>query len=91
MKEVKGHLVVEADKCRGCHSCQLACSMSKTGSYSLKDSCIRMSRDVKKEDTHPIIDTMCCDLCNGDPACVEACPYDALFFEESTPKVTVVR
>lgn len=75
-----GYLVVRTELCRGCRSCQLACSFAREGEFNPSRSCIVLDRDVQTERTAPMIRALCCDLCGGRPACVEACKYGALAF-----------
>lgn len=72
------HLIISPIKCRGCRSCQLACSFIKTEEFNPAKSMIRMERDVETGHTAPMILPLGCDLCNGDPACLKACTYGAL-------------
>jgi len=76
-----GHLVVWPERCRGCQSCQLACSFAKAGVFNPARSMIVMERDVETEHTAPLFKPIGCDLCGGDPACVKACKYKAITYE----------
>lgn len=76
-----GRLVIRPEECRGCRSCQLACSFVKTTQYNPSLSCIDLERDLRTEKTSPLIRTMCCDLCDGQPACADACTYGAISYE----------
>jgi len=76
-----GRLIVHPERCRGCRSCQLACSFAKTAEYNPTHSCITLERDLRFEKTAPLIQSLCCDFCLGAPACVEACSYDVFEFE----------
>lgn len=91
MEKIQGQLKISPANCRGCHSCQLACSSAHGKQFSPSESYIRISRDVETTDTAPIIDTLRCDLCGGEPACAEACPYGAIEFNKSTPRITIMR
>jgi Fe-S-cluster-containing dehydrogenase component len=71
-------IVVDARKCRGCRSCQLACSYSRHGVFNPDKSVIVLERDIETGHTAPMIQPIGCDLCGGDPACLKACPYEAL-------------
>jgi len=88
MEHGPGRLVVWASRCRGCRSCQLACSFHRTGGYNPAQSCIELERDLATEKTAPMIRVLTCDLCGGRPACVEACTYGALTYEPS-PRIEV--
>lgn len=81
MENVSGRLIISAPKCRGCLSCQLACSFVKYKLFNPLKSHIRIERDVETEDTYPVIDSEC-DLCGGNPVCAEVCPYGAIEFEK---------
>lgn len=86
-----GRLVIFPARCRGCRSCQLACSFVRTGVYNPSQSCIELERDLRTEKTAPMIQALACDLCGGQPACVEACAYDALTFEPEAQTGVEVR
>lgn len=76
-----GRLVVRPEECRGCRSCQLACSFARIGEYNPSRSCIELERDLLTEKTAPMVRTLCCDLCEGRPACADACTYGAITYE----------
>ena len=71
-------LLINARNCRGCRSCQLACSFSKAGVFNPAKSMIRLERDIEAGHTAPMICPIGCDLCEGDPVCVRACTYGAI-------------
>ncbi|MCD6535657.1 MAG: hypothetical protein J7K49_01320 [Thaumarchaeota archaeon] len=79
-KTIQMRLKVLPENCRGCLACQLACSFRRHGVFNPVKSCIKIVRNVETEDTYPEIDEDCCNFCHGNPACVEACPYDAILF-----------
>jgi len=60
--EQTGIIRVEEEKCKGCDWCIQACPHGGITIYS---------------DTHARI-AVACDLCNGEPKCVEFCPEEAL-------------
>jgi len=76
-----GKLVIWPDRCRGCRSCQLACSFARTKEFNPSESCITLERDVATERTAPTIQALCCNLCGGSPACAAACTYSAITYE----------
>ena len=92
VKEVPGTLVIQADRCRGCRSCQLACSFAKSGVFNPAKAMIVMERDLELDHAAPMIRPIGCDLCGGDPACAKACKYGAIVYErDGTQSKIVVR
>jgi len=83
-------LYINAGKCRGCRSCQLACSFTRAGVFNPEKSVIRMNRDVQTGHTAPVIMPLDCDFCEGDPACLKVCPYNAISLKELKNKNTIV-
>lgn len=79
-----GRLEIWPERCRGCRSCQLACSFARSSEYNPSLSCIDLERDLRTEKTAPGISTLCCDLCGGQPACAAACTYGAIVFEAAS-------
>ena len=77
-----GRLVIRPERCRGCRSCQLACSFARTGECNPSRSCIELERDIATEKTAPLIRNLLCDFCHGRPACADACTYGAIVFED---------
>lgn len=76
MAASEGYLVVDVEKCQGCISCMLACSLVHEGSQNpslsriqiLQDSFGKFPEDLTIEQ---------CRQCEA-PECVEACPENAL-------------
>jgi len=85
-----GKLVVLAQNCRGCRSCQLACSFEKTGAFNPGRSMIVMERDLSGGRVAPMIKPIGCDLCGGDPACAKACKYGAITYEKGPSEDKIV-
>ncbi|MBT3178205.1 MAG: 4Fe-4S dicluster domain-containing protein [Desulfobacula sp.] len=71
-----GYLVVDVQKCQGCISCMLACSLVHEGAESLSYSRIQILQDSfgKFPDDLTIEQCRQCEA----PACVESCPEGAL-------------
>ena len=85
-KTIRMQLKIIPENCRGCLSCQLACSFSRFNVFNPAKSCIRIVRDIETEGTHPEINPDCCNFCYGNPACVEACPYGVIIFAPAEVK-----
>lgn len=91
IKTTTGRLIVWVDRCRGCRSCQLACSFTRRGEFNPSRSCITLDRDLETERTAPMIKPLCCDLCEGEPACVDACKYGVIEFQPASERLIDVR
>jgi Fe-S-cluster-containing dehydrogenase component len=77
--QVGGTVVINDDTCIGCATCASSCPYSNIRMAEINDR-----RGVALIDTdsgRPILKATKCDLCStnpGGPACVRACPHDAL-------------
>ncbi len=71
-------ILVDATKCTGCKSCELICSLEHTGAFNPGKSRIR----VIDFDYLGYSDPVLCVQCQA-PACVAACPVEALTQTES--------
>jgi protein NrfC len=71
-----GYLLVDIEKCQGCTSCMLACSLVHEGVESLSLSRIQILQDSFVS----FPDDLTIEQCRQcvDPACVKACPTGAL-------------
>lgn len=65
---VRWVLAVSPDKCVGCRTCEIACSMAKTGECNPEKSRIRVINLEKEGFSMPIV----CRHC-GKPPCMDAC------------------
>jgi carbon-monoxide dehydrogenase iron sulfur subunit len=73
----------DLEKCTGCSVCEYACSMVKEKTYNPTKSRIRAIR------LGPLVNlAITCRHCE-DPACVTACPKEALSQEEKTGVIMV--
>jgi len=68
--EVTGALKIDHDKCTLCELCIEACDADRTGT-------LRLSREGDKV-------LGMCDLCDGNPECVQICPVDILYIENKS-------
>ena len=71
-----GYLLVDVEKCQGCLSCMLACSLIHEGVESLSLSRIQ----IMQNSFESFPDDLTIEQCRQcvDPACVEVCPTGAL-------------
>jgi protein NrfC len=81
-----GYLLVDIKKCQGCTSCMLACSLVHEGVESQSLSRIQIIQDSFEVFPDDILIEQCRQCV--EPACVEACPADAL---KANPKYGNVR
>jgi Fe-S-cluster-containing dehydrogenase component len=77
---VKARIVMDEHRCAGCRCCELACSLHHEGECnpSLSRIVVKMS-PFDPEHYRPTL----CRQCE-DPACVEACQYDAITVDQDT-------
>ncbi len=71
-----GYLLVDIAKCQGCTSCMLACSLVHEGVESHSLSRIQIIQNSFEAFPHDVTIEQCRQCV--EPACVEACPTDAL-------------
>ena len=70
-------ILVKPDKCHGCLTCQLRCSLRATGKFNASKANIRVTRlEEGYNYRHTFTDE--CDGCGGDYLCVRWCPYGTL-------------
>lgn len=78
----EGYLVVDTKKCQGCSTCMLACSLAHEGKLNMSLGRIQ----VQQNPFEKFPDDLRIDQCRQCtyPACVEACPTQALHADEET-------
>ncbi|MDP2856595.1 MAG: aldehyde ferredoxin oxidoreductase C-terminal domain-containing protein [Bacillota bacterium] len=64
---------VDFERCSGCRSCEMACSVAHDGKFGTSISRIR----VAKMETSGVDVPVVCRHCS-DPSCAEACPVEAI-------------
>jgi Fe-S-cluster-containing dehydrogenase component/CRP-like cAMP-binding protein len=73
-----GLVVINDDTCIGCSTCASSCPYENIRMVEINDA---RGKPILAEDQKPIVKATKCDLCFeqlGGPACVRACPHDAL-------------
>lgn len=84
MVELRKALRVNIDNCTGCQSCVVTCSLIKYGVFSKTRALLSVLKDESKCLGIPMI----CEHCEN-PACVKACPENAIEKDYSTGRVTI--
>lgn len=77
--QVGGSVVINDQTCIGCATCASSCPYSNIRMVEINDA--QGAPLVDSDSGRPILKATKCDLCNtnpGGPACVRACPHDAL-------------
>ena len=72
-------LIIDIDRCTGCHQCELACSFRKLRKFSPCDSRIQI---VTTEDRCLSIPVVCMQC--AEAPCVRVCPVGAIQFDSGT-------
>jgi Fe-S-cluster-containing dehydrogenase component len=84
----KGEIIVNKQVCTGCRTCEIICSLVKERYINPELSRIQVLRNPMKGPDFTITLLEECDLCEGDPKCVEYCAMGALTLktEDDDPK-----
>ncbi len=77
-------LVINPENCTGCRICELACSLFHEGRCNSAESRIT---NIKYEELNIYI-PMSCQNCES-PVCMEVCPVDAIYRDESTKAILI--
>jgi Fe-S-cluster-containing dehydrogenase component/CRP-like cAMP-binding protein len=78
-REPSGQIAINDDTCIGCSTCANSCPYDNIRMISARDEMGEFMTDEMSQ--KPVIKATKCDLCVdqiGGPACVRACPHDAL-------------
>jgi carbon-monoxide dehydrogenase iron sulfur subunit len=77
-------IITHPERCTGCGSCEIACSLRRTGQASPANSAIR----VVRSDPENVYTPLLCSQCE-EAACVRVCPGDALSREKPFGIITL--
>jgi protein NrfC len=77
----EGYLLVDTKKCQGCVSCMLACSLVNEGVESLSLARIQVIQNSFEKWPDDVTIEQCRQCV--EPACVNACPVDALTIDSA--------
>lgn len=76
-----GYILIDSQKCMGCLTCMLGCSMVHEGEINLSLSRIQVTQNPFGKFPEDISLSQCRQCLS--PACVEACPEEALTIDEN--------
>jgi len=76
----KGYLLVDTKKCQGCISCMMACTLAHEGVVNPSLSRIQILQNPFEKFPEDIAMSQCRQCVT--PACVEACPENALYIDK---------
>lgn len=76
--------VTDVDLCNGCRACEMVCSFYHGNEFKRSSSKVRILKIEGKGVDVPVIDPSC-DLCGGEPRCVDYCPTGILACVEVKP------
>lgn len=76
-------LLIDAEKCVGCRSCELACAVAHNKVFDPNKARITVLLNETTCLSIPIVCEQCCEKA----PCIEACPVDALYYDEKTGAV----
>jgi protein NrfC len=81
----EGYLLVDTKKCQGCISCMMACTLAHEGEINPSLSRIQVMQNPFGHFPDDIVLAQCRQCV--EPACVDACPEDALFIDKERGNV----
>jgi len=81
----EGYLLVDTNKCQGCVSCMMACSLSHHGEVNLSLSRIQVLQNAFVPYPEDISISQCRQCVT--PECVNACPENALHIDEANGNI----
>lgn len=84
----EGYILVDKEMCAGCTACMAGCSLAHEGEINLSLSRMQVTRNPLESFPQDINQEQCRQC--SYPACVEACPTDALHADEETGNVRLV-
>jgi len=83
-----GFILVDMNKCQGCQSCMLACSLVHEGAINLSSSRIQVMSDPYGKFPDDITISQCRQCTK--PACLKACPTGALSRDSAHGNVATI-
>lgn len=73
------YIAFDKEKCVYCEMCSGVCSLNKLQQIKPSSACIRIARDTAQ--SFGELGCTVCDMCH-ERACIDACPADALVYDE---------
>jgi carbon-monoxide dehydrogenase iron sulfur subunit len=83
------HLKITPEKCIGCKSCEVACSLANEGEMNPSKSRIKMLAFVEGKYNLPYNVVMTCKQC-ADAPCLPSCPVKAISRSKGNMKTVVI-
>jgi protein NrfC len=83
-----GYLLVDTKKCQGCMTCMLACSLVHEGKENLSLARIQVIQNSFEKFPNDITLAQCRQCV--EPACLKACPTDALHIDREHDNVRMI-
>ncbi|UCC96433.1 MAG: 4Fe-4S dicluster domain-containing protein [Phycisphaerales bacterium] len=88
MPAAGGYLLVDTKKCQGCMTCMLACSLVHEGKENLSLARIQVVQNSFAKFPNDITLAQCRQCV--EPACLKACPTDALHVDQEHGNVRII-
>lgn len=85
MNDKYSTLIVNRDICTGCRACEIACSLAHEGCFWPEKGRVQVYKQEADGVDYPVV----CRQCD-EPACMEACPTEALKRDPKTGAILVV-
>lgn len=82
-----GYLLVDTKKCAGCETCMLSCTLAHSGRTNVNLSRIQLSKNPLGNFPVDVMQNQCRQC--PSPACVNACPTQAMHIDDKTGVRTV--
>lgn len=84
----EGYIAIDVERCAGCLSCMLACSLAHEGEENLVLSRIQVVQNIFETYPEDVIAGVCRQCAR--PLCVEACPTGACYIDTAHGNVRVI-
>lgn len=79
-------LIILAEKCTGCKTCEMICSLSHEGRCNPVESRVRLIKNEREGINFPLVCAQC-----EKPTCKEMCPVAAIFVDRDVVETDAVK